>query len=107
MRRIVLACLAFLACAGVAQNSALAGDWRVQKIDTPARVQAIETVDGQVQVNAGGLWYRVVLSDQNATVNFIDRPMRPKNPEGALPDGRIAIGTRDIARAWFAEPSEA
>lgn len=106
MRRIVLACLALLACAGTALNSANAGDWRVQKIDTPARVQAIETVDGQVQVNAGGLWYRVVLTDQSGTLNFIDRPMRPKNPEGALPDGRIAIGTRDIARAWFADPTE-
>lgn len=107
MRRIALACLALLASAVVAQNPASAGEWRVQKIDTPARVQAIETVDGQVQVNAGGLWYRVVLSDQNATVSFIDQPMRPKNPEGAVADGIVAIGTRDIARAWFADPTDA
>ena len=30
----------------------------VQRVDTPARVIAIETVDGQVRVNAGGLWYQ-------------------------------------------------
>jgi hypothetical protein len=103
MSRTALACVALLACANIAS----AAEWHVQKIDTPARVQAIETVDGQVQVNAGGLWYRVVLTDQNGSLNFIDRPMRPKNPEGAVPDGRIAIGTRDIARAWFAEPTDA
>jgi hypothetical protein len=107
MRRSVLAGITVFACAHAAQSPALADDWRVQRIDTPARVQAIETVAGQVQVNAGGLWYRVVLNDKDATLNFIDRPMRPKNPDGAVPDGRIAMGQRDIARAWFAEPTDA
>ena len=37
-------------------------------------------------------------------LHFIDAPARPKPPEGALPDGRVAIGTHDIARAWLAEP---
>jgi hypothetical protein len=102
MRRIVLAGFVVFACVHAAQAEEL----RVQRIDTPARVQAIETVNGQVQVNAGGLWYRVVLNDKDATLNFIDRPVRPKNPERALPDGRVTTGTRDIARAWFAEPTE-
>ncbi len=33
------------------------------------------------------------------------RRPQPKLPDGALPDGRVAIGTRDIARAWLAEPT--
>lgn len=106
MRRIVLAGLVVFACVTAAQSPALAEDWRVQRIDTPARVQAIETVNGQVQVNAGGLWYRVVLTDKDATLNFVDRPVRPKNPDRALIDGRVTTGTRDIARAWFAEPTD-
>lgn len=103
MRRSVFACLALLAFA----DAASAAEWRVQRIDSPARVNAIETVDGQVQVNAGGLWYRVALRDHDASLNFIDSPALPKNPEGALPDGRVAIGKRDIARAWLSDPTEA
>ena len=107
MHRALLACLVLFACATAVQTAAFAAEWRVQRIDTPARVTAVETVDGQVQVNAGGLWYRVVLDDQNARLQFIDRPIKVKNPDGALPDGRIALGTRDIARTWFAEPTDA
>ena len=40
-----------------------------------------------------------------ARVSSTRRP-RPKLPEGALPDGRVAIGTHDIARAWLAEPTD-
>ncbi|MEI9805039.1 MAG: VCBS repeat-containing protein [Pseudolabrys sp.] len=77
----------------------------MQRVDTPARVTAIETVSGQVRVNAGGLWYRIELGDKQASVIFIDGPARAKPPKDALPDGRIATGSRDIARAWLAEPT--
>jgi hypothetical protein len=82
-----------------------AAEWHLQRVDAPARVTAIETVAGQVRVNASGLWYRIVLGDQHAKLEFIDRPINPKPPQGALPNGHIAIGTRDIARAWLAEPT--
>lgn len=101
--RLPAASLALLACIATAHAS----EWRVQPIDTPARVTAIETVDGQVRVNAGGLWYRVALQEHSATLSFFDRPARPKNPDDAVRDSRVAMGTRDIARAWFAEPTEA
>jgi hypothetical protein len=102
--RLALASLALLVCAATAH----AAEWRVQKIDTPARVTAIETVDGQVRINSGGLWYRIALQDQSGTLTFFDdMPERPALPDGALRDGRIATGKRDIARAWFAEPTEA
>jgi hypothetical protein len=102
--RLALASLALLACAATAD----AAEWRVQKIDTPARVDAIETVDGQVRINAGGLWYRLALQDSSGTLSFYDdMPEKPKLPDGALRDSRVATGTRDIARAWFTEPTEA
>ena len=34
------------------------------------------------------------------------RPGEAETPEGALPDGRVATGTHDIARAWLADPTE-
>ena len=101
MRHAVFACIAVSAWAGAAQ----AGEWKAQLVDTPAQVTAIETVDGEVRVNSGGLWYRVVLKGQQATLDFIDRPAKRELPEGALPDSRVATGTRDIARAWLAEPT--
>jgi hypothetical protein len=107
IRRPVLACFALSACllAGAGQ----AAEWRLQRIDTPARATAIDTVDGQVRVNVGGLWYRIIFSNgpggERATLEFIDRPPNAKPPKGARPDGRIATGTRDIARAWLAEPT--
>lgn len=102
--RCALASLALLAFTATSN----AAEWRVQKIDTPARVTAIETVDGQVRVNAGGLWYRIALQDQGGMLSFFDdMPPKPKAPDGALRDGRVVAGKHDIARAWFAEPTEA
>jgi hypothetical protein len=82
-----------------------AAEWRLQQVNAPARVNAIDTLDGQTQLDAGGLWYKIALADGRVALNFVDLPGRPKPPEGALPDGRIAGGTRDIARVWLAEPT--
>lgn len=87
-------------------GAAHAAEWRVQQVDAPARVTAIRAVDGQVRVNAGGLWYAVVIDGKNAKLDFLGRPLPAQRVEGALPDGQIAIGTRDIARAWLAEPTD-
>jgi hypothetical protein len=101
MRRVLFVCYALFAFAGAGH----AAEWRVQQVNTPARVTAIETVGGKTQVNAGGLWYSLAIDGKRAQLDFIDRVPKPKLPAGALPDGRIAIGTRDIARAWLAEPT--
>ncbi len=101
MRRIFLACLSAMLCAGAAP----AADWQLQKVNTPARVTAVETVDGQVRVNAGGLWYQLSFSGDIAALKFIDTPAKPQEPAGALPDGHVAVGTNDIARAWLAQPT--
>jgi hypothetical protein len=100
MHRILLA-ISFVAWA----TAAHAAEWRVSRVNAPARVSALETVDGQARVNAGGLWYRIVLADDKISLAFIDVPPEPELPEGALPDSVIANGTRDIARAWLAEPT--
>ena len=96
-----LACLSAVLAAAPAQ----AAEWSVQTIDTPARVTAVETQAGAVRVNAGGLWYRLVAADGKFTLAFIDKPQNAPLPAGALPDGRVATGTHDIARAWLAEPT--
>jgi hypothetical protein len=101
MRRLVLAFVLVCACA-----AARAADWELQRISAPARVSDIETVNGQVRVKAGGLWYALKRDDGNVTLQFIDSPAQAKLPEGALPDGQVATGQHDIARAWLAEPTE-
>jgi FG-GAP-like repeat len=101
MRFLLLALIAL--CAGTA---AQAQEWRVHRVDAPARVSAIETVDGQVRAMAGGLWYALKRDDGSVTLDFIDTPAKAKLPDGALPDGKVASGEHDIARAWLAEPTE-
>lgn len=54
-------------------------------VNAPARVYAIETVEGQTQINAG--------------LAFIDTPEQPKLPDGALPDGKVATGKGEMARS--------
>jgi len=77
----------------------------VSHVNAPARVSTIETVDGQAQINAGGLWYKIVLAGDKISLAFIDTPAQPKLPEGALPDSKVATGKGEIARAWLSEPT--
>lgn len=90
----------------VLSSAAQAAEWRAERIDTPARVTAIETVDGQPRVDAGGLWYGVDLNGGHARLKFLDAPRRASPPDNALPDGEVVTGTRDIARVWFASPTK-
>jgi len=98
-------CVAFV-CLALTCASAQAGEWRVRPVNVPARVTDIETVGGQVRVLAGGLWYAVKRAGDTFTLAFIDDPALPKLPDGALPDGHMAAGTHEIARAWLAEPTD-
>jgi hypothetical protein len=101
MRRLCIAVVLVCACA-----AARADDWELQRVSAPARVTDIETVNGQVRVMAGGLWYALKRDDGNVRLDFIDTPGPPKLPEGALPNGQVATGQHDVARAWLAEPTE-
>lgn len=101
MRRLVFACLTFLIA-----SPALAAEWRVNRVDAPARVSGIETVDGQVRAYTGGLWYIVARNAEGLAVTFRDRMPWPKVPDGALPDSKMAVGKLDVARAWLTEPTD-
>jgi hypothetical protein len=100
MRFLLVALLAL--CAAAAQ----AEEWRITRVNAPARVTGIVTVGGEVRAMAGGLWYAVRRNDGSVTLDFVDTPPRLKLPDGALPDGHVATGEREIARAWLAEPTE-
>jgi hypothetical protein len=102
MRSVLLAFIALVAWASAAQ----AAEWRVRRIDAPARVTGIETVGGQVRAYTGGLWYVVVRKDGKISLTFTDALAWPKLPDGALPDGHVATGRHDIARVWLAEPTD-
>jgi hypothetical protein len=84
-----------------------AGEWRLSRIDAPARVSGIEMVSGQARAYTGGLWYVVSrAADGKVTLSFRDDLAWPKVPDGALPDSKLAVGQHDIARAWLAEPTD-
>ena len=101
MRGALLACVALLVV-GVTSHAA---EWRVEKVGAPARVTAVEMVGRETRVSAGGLWYRIDIDGAQAKLTYIDTPPKPELPQGALPDGRIIAGTRDIARVWLADPT--
>ncbi len=102
MRSSLLAGLAVIAATAAAH----AAEWRVQKVDTPARAIALETLGDSVRVNAGGLWYRLIVDGDKASLRFIDALARMKPPEGALPDGKVVTGKGDITRVWLATPTK-
>jgi hypothetical protein len=101
MRRTLLASTAALAIA----TSSNAAEWRIQKIDAPAPVSAIETINRETRVVAGGLEYRIDIAGPMVKFVFIDAPPKPGPPKDAPPDGRVATGKRDIVRAWLADPT--
>ncbi|RDV05323.1 FG-GAP repeat domain-containing protein [Undibacter mobilis] len=84
---------------------ARAAEWHAEVINTPARVTAIDTVDGKPRVLAGGLWYDIDMRGGKPRLVFLDEMRRPQLPADALPGGSVATGTRDIARAWLAAPT--
>lgn len=101
MRVPLLIALAVL----VVGTASEAAEWRIQKIDSPARVTAVETLNGEARVIAGGLEYRVDIAGPVAKIVFVDAPPKPGLPKDALPDGYVSTGKHDIVRAWLAEPT--
>ena len=70
----------------------------------PRNAQSRPSTD-KPKINAGGLWYKIVLAGEKITLTYIDTPAQPQLPDGALPDGKVATGKGEIARAWLAEPT--
>lgn len=99
MRSALLAAFLVL-CTGAAQ----AAEWQVQKVPAPARVNAIDP-SRDARIDAGGLSYKLVVKDRQPRVAYGGDEAAPELPENALPHSRVAVGTRDIARAWLANPT--
>jgi len=100
MRPALLAAFVLLCTSG-----AQAADWQVQKVPTPARITAIDP-SRTARINAGGLWYELIVKDNQARVVYDSDEAKSDLPENALPHSRIAVGTRDIARAWLGQPTQ-
>lgn len=88
----------------MAAGAAAAAEWQVEKVDTPARAIGIDLTEG-VRVDAGGLWYRLLLTGAKPKLTFIEKTKEPDAPEQALPHGRIVAGAHDIARVWLIDPT--
>ncbi len=97
----LVAFLVFCAIAPVV--SAAAADWRAEVVPAPGRVTAVETIGKDVRVAIGRRWYR--FAADVARLEPAPPFDRPAIPAGGLPDGRVAIGSGTIARAWLAEPT--
>jgi hypothetical protein len=101
MRVVLFAALAFLI-----GTPAEAAEWTAQIVETPARVNAVETIGDAVEIDAGGLWYRLSIGNRGPALTFLDTAPTFERPEGALPNSRVATGSGDVARAWYAEPTD-
>jgi hypothetical protein len=82
-----------------------AAEWQSKIIATSSPVEAIANIDGEVAVATGTGWLRAVVGKDDISFTSTTPPQLPTNPPGALPDGHVAIGRKDIARAWLANPT--
>lgn len=90
-------------CAIAPVVSAAAADWRAVVVPAPGRVTAIETAGKDVRVAIGRHWYRFAADAARLEPAL---PFdRPAIPAGGLADGRVAVGSGTIARAWLGEPT--
>jgi hypothetical protein len=100
--RAIAIAAAILACA----SPSPAADWMLQTVPASGPVKVIETVDGEPVIAIGHGWFRIIADNNRARLVATAGPPQRPLPDGALPDGRIAEGARDIARAWLADPTD-
>lgn len=80
-----------------------AAEWRAEVVTAPGSTTAVEAENRAVKIEIGAKWYQ--LANDAPTLTAAEPPARPVPPPGALPDGRVAIGTAQVARAWLAAPT--
>ena len=80
-------------------------EWRLEAISTVGPVKAIDAAGDDPRIAIGGGWFRTIVGTNAITLVATMGPARRAGPPEALPDGRIAEGKRDVARAWLAEPT--
>lgn len=79
--------------------------WRTEIVPAPGKVTSIETVDREVRVATDKGWFRASTAENSIKLEPVSASRHPPLPRGALPDGRMAAGRHDIARAWLAAPT--
>lgn len=90
-----------------AMVSAQANDrWQAEPIPTPGPVKAIDASGRGALISIGGGWFRPIVGTHSVTLVATVGPPRQEPPNGALRDGRVALGKGSIARAWLADPTD-
>jgi hypothetical protein len=96
---VAIAAAAFFAAPGKA------ADWILQTIPAAGPVKVLETrPDGPVVLIGAG-WFRVHSDGNRYRLVATAGPSQLPLPLHALPDGVIAEGPREVARAWLADPT--
>jgi hypothetical protein len=96
--------LAAMLCA--AAPAVRADEWRAEPISAPGPVKAVDNSEDGGRFAIGGGWFRAVLGTYVVGLVATAGPSARPRPNGALPDGRVATGKRQIALAWLADPTE-
>jgi hypothetical protein len=84
---------------------ASAADWTLQAIPAAGPVKVIETLPDGPVVLIGAGWFRLHYDGTRYRLVATAGPSQRPLPLHALPDGIIAEGQREVARAWFADPT--
>jgi hypothetical protein len=101
----VIRALVAIASAIFAAAPGRAADWMLQTIPAAGPVKAIETLPDGPVVLIGAGWFRVHFDGNRYRLVATAGPSQLPLPQHALPDGVIAEGSREVARAWLADPT--
>jgi VCBS repeat protein len=82
-----------------------ADEWRLEQVLTQGPVKAVESAENGGRLQIGNGWFRALPGTHAIGLAATVGPAQRPRPKDALPDGRVAEGKRDIARAWLAEPT--
>jgi len=96
---------AIVALLAAPSTGVVAGDWRIENITTAKPIEGIETIGSEVRVATRGGWLHAVVTGNRITLEPSAAPRFPPIPVKGLPDGLVASGAKDIARAWLAQPT--
>lgn len=95
-----------LVAAAISFAPAAAAQWQLQAVPTVGPVKAIEMADGEPAIGIGHGWFRIIADGNRIRLVATAGPHPRPPPAGALPGARMAEGSREVARAWLAEPTD-
>jgi hypothetical protein len=89
----------------VASAATSADAWKIETVETPGPVRDLLEIGGEARAATASGWLRVVGGEGGVRLEKISPPRYPPLPANALPDARIALGKKEIVRAWYARPT--